>query len=69
MVGGHGHVVPRPDGAKARCGGPAMCAVCASELSMPDASAYKNVAATPIAVRCATCGGSSYHAADCPEAE
>jgi hypothetical protein len=27
----HGHVRPRPDGVKARCGGPAMCAVCARE--------------------------------------
>jgi hypothetical protein len=31
---GHGHVVPRDDGAKARCGGPALCSVCAHELSM-----------------------------------
>ncbi|MBR8228074.1 hypothetical protein KDX05_07080 [Burkholderia vietnamiensis] len=29
---GHGHVFPRPDGAKARCGGPALCAVCAVDL-------------------------------------
>lgn len=28
----HGHVLPRPDGAKARCGGPALCAQCAREL-------------------------------------
>jgi len=27
----HGHVSPRPDGAKARCGGPAMCKVCQQE--------------------------------------
>jgi hypothetical protein len=26
---GHGHVYPRPDGAKARCGGPAICKDCA----------------------------------------
>ena len=26
---GHGHVFPRPDGVKARCGGPAICAECA----------------------------------------
>lgn len=31
--GGQGHVVPRPDGAKARCGGPALCSVCAKELA------------------------------------
>ena len=28
---GHGHVFPRPDGAKMRCGGPAMCKVCAAD--------------------------------------
>lgn len=28
---GHGHVKPRPDGMKARCGGPAICKVCAAE--------------------------------------
>ncbi|MFD9948779.1 DUF2829 domain-containing protein [Nonomuraea sp. NPDC059023] len=33
MTGPHGHVVPRPDGNKARCGGPRMCRVCAAELA------------------------------------
>lgn len=33
MTGGHGHVTPRPDGAKARCGGPALCGECAKELA------------------------------------
>lgn len=28
---GHGHVVPRADGARARCGGPGLCSVCAQE--------------------------------------
>lgn len=28
---GHGHVRPRPDGQRARCGGPAICPVCATE--------------------------------------
>ncbi|PZX29452.1 hypothetical protein C7416_104457 [Cupriavidus phytorum] len=28
---GHGHVVPRPDGLKARCGGPGLCPVCQTE--------------------------------------
>lgn len=32
----HGHVVPRPDGAKARCGGPALCAQCAREKAQHD---------------------------------
>lgn len=30
---GHGHVRPRPDGAKARCGGPALCRVCQRETA------------------------------------
>ena len=28
---GHGHVRPRADGAKARCGGPGLCGVCREE--------------------------------------
>ena len=28
---GHGHVIPRPDGVKARCGGPSACLDCARE--------------------------------------
>lgn len=31
MIGSHGHVVPRSDGAKARCGGPNLCQVCWQE--------------------------------------
>lgn len=30
---GHGHVFPRPDGVKARCGGPAICAECALDAA------------------------------------
>lgn len=30
---GHGHVYPRPDGNRARCGGPSMCAECAKDLA------------------------------------
>jgi hypothetical protein len=30
---GHGHVYPNANGLKARCGGPAMCAFCASDLA------------------------------------
>lgn len=33
MIAPHGHVVPRPDGMKARCGGPAICAQCAREAA------------------------------------
>lgn len=29
---GHGHVNVRPDGVKARCGGPALCADCRADL-------------------------------------
>lgn len=31
---GHGHVRPRPDGVKARCGGPGLCPRCARELAV-----------------------------------
>lgn len=37
----HGHVIPNPDGSKARCGGPAMCPQCALELGVIE-SEYKN---------------------------
>lgn len=30
---GHGHVTPNEDGSSARCGGPAICKVCALELA------------------------------------
>jgi len=30
---GHGHVFPRADGIKARCGGPAICRECAHDLA------------------------------------
>jgi hypothetical protein len=30
---GHGHVRPRADGAKVRCGGPALCPTCKAELA------------------------------------
>jgi hypothetical protein len=32
---GHGHVIPRQDGAKARCGGPAFCKLCQKENAAP----------------------------------
>lgn len=30
---GHGHVIPNPDGSRARCGGPRACRQCALELA------------------------------------
>lgn len=33
MNSGHGHVNPRADGVKARCGGPPICSECALELA------------------------------------
>lgn len=32
-MSGHGHVIPRADGTKARCGGPRICKECAVEAS------------------------------------
>lgn len=31
---GHGHVVERSDGQRARCGGPSICEVCRVELRL-----------------------------------
>lgn len=33
MNTGHGHVIPRDDGVKSRCGGPAICKQCSVELA------------------------------------
>lgn len=33
MIGGHGWVMPLPDGLRARCGGPAICGACSLELA------------------------------------
>lgn len=33
---GHGWVIPRKDGVKARCGGPAICSVCKRERELVD---------------------------------
>lgn len=30
----HGHVVPNPDGSKARCGGPGLCSTCSREAAV-----------------------------------
>lgn len=34
---GHGWVTPRPDGVKARCGGPAVCSTCQAEKTVKEA--------------------------------
>lgn len=31
---GHGHVTPRPDGFRARCGGPGICETCSREAAV-----------------------------------
>ncbi len=36
MNTGHGHVRPRADGVKARCGGPGICDECSMELAQTD---------------------------------
>lgn len=36
----HGHVTPNPNGARARCGGPAICPRCAAEQAAIDAKTY-----------------------------
>lgn len=41
MTSGHGHVTPNPDGTKARCGGPALCPICAKELAAYNAGAFQ----------------------------
>ena len=45
MIGGHGHVTPRPDGAKARCGGPGICRECALELARKDGESGRDLGA------------------------
>lgn len=35
---GHGHIVPRADGVKARCGGPGICTACTLEKEELDKS-------------------------------
>lgn len=48
---GHGHVIPNPDGSKARCGGPAICKTCARE-----AARLPKRPAVNLSLRC-SCGG------------
>lgn len=37
---GHGHVFPRTDGVKARCGGPYLCSLCAQDAARQDAMIF-----------------------------
>lgn len=37
---GHGHVWERPDGVKARCGGPGVCRECSTDLASAISSGY-----------------------------
>ena len=50
---GHGHVVPNPDGSKARCGGPRICSVCSRE----QAALQPLVIGAGGVTNCARCGG------------
>lgn len=46
---GHGHVVPRPDGAKARCGGPGICPECSMEQArLTGEQAFKDATPKPL---------------------
>ena len=38
---GHGHVWPRDDGMKARCGGPGVCVECGKDAATKAASQVK----------------------------
>lgn len=38
---GHGHVYPRPDGMRARCGGPRMCKRCALDAARKSQAAHQ----------------------------
>lgn len=48
---GHGHVIPNPDGSKARCGGPTICGVCSKEAAqaLRDVKAWGDQACVTIA--------------------
>jgi hypothetical protein len=41
---GHGHVFPRPDGARARCGGPGICSKCQSDAERKAAEQARRAA-------------------------
>lgn len=39
---GHGHITPNADGSLCRCGGPALCDVCAKEAGFENAKAWND---------------------------
>ena len=49
---GHGHVFPRPDGVKARCGGPAICPECAHDCEQLHILAAQRAVAPTEAAGC-----------------
>lgn len=57
---GHGHVNPNADGSVARCGGPALCTVCALERCR-----ICNESGNIHCGRCNACPG-AVHTKDCP---
>lgn len=55
---GHGHIYPRSDGVKVRCGGPALCSTCAAELafkSVFEAKKIKDIGQDPETSTIALC--------------
>lgn len=53
-MSGHGHVTPKPDGSKARCGGPGLCSQCSREAAR-HALAFKGTSLTTDIRACARC--------------
>jgi hypothetical protein len=45
---GHGHVFPRPDGMRARCGGPGMCSECSRDLQIKRYPKHDPICGCPI---------------------
>lgn len=54
-MSGHGHVIPNADGSKKRCGGPAICSVCALEQAGQPRPVTGPAVTTDVR-RCARCG-------------
>ena len=48
---GHGHAWPRPDGVRARCGGPRVCGQCARDRANVDTAQEKVAAEAAAAAR------------------